>query len=46
MVIGMMNVIWITVIAVVGLQINVGYAGQINMGQSAFMGVGAYAAGL
>lgn len=45
MVIGMMNVIWITVIAVVGLQINVGYAGQINMGQSAFMGVGAYAAG-
>jgi len=43
--VGMMNVIWITVIAVVGLQINVGYAGQINLGQSAFMGVGAYAAG-
>ena len=44
-VIGMMNVAWITLIAVVGLQINVGYAGQVNLGQSAFMGVGAYAAG-
>jgi branched-chain amino acid transport system permease protein len=44
-ILGMMNVMWITVIAVVGLQINVGYAGQINIGQSAFMGVGAYAAG-
>jgi branched-chain amino acid transport system permease protein len=44
-VIGMMNVVWITLIAVVGLQINVGYAGQVNLGQSAFMGVGAYAAG-
>jgi branched-chain amino acid transport system permease protein len=44
-VIGIMNIIGITLIAVVGLQINVGYAGQINLGQSAFMGVGAYAAG-
>jgi len=44
-VIGMMNMVWITLIAVVGLQINVGYAGQVNLGQSAFMGVGAYAAG-
>jgi len=44
-VVGIMNVIWIMVIAVVGLQINVGYAGQVNLGQSAFMGVGAYAAG-
>lgn len=43
--IGIMNVMWITVIAVVGLQINVGYAGQINLGQSAFMGMGAYTAG-
>lgn len=41
---GIMNVIGITLIAVVGLQINAGYAGQINMGQSAFMGVGAYTA--
>jgi branched-chain amino acid transport system permease protein len=43
--VGSMNVIWITLIAVVGLQINVGYAGQVNLGQSAFMGVGAYTAG-
>lgn len=33
---------FITCIAVVGLQICTGYAGQINLGQSAFMGVGAY----
>lgn len=41
---GIMNVVWITLIAVVGLQINVGYAGQVNLGQSAFVGVGAYTA--
>ncbi|HEY2559316.1 MAG TPA: branched-chain amino acid ABC transporter permease [Caldimonas sp.] len=35
--------IFITAIAVVGLQVCTGYAGQINLGQSAFMGVGAYA---
>ena len=35
--------IYITAIAAVGLQICTGYAGQINLGQSAFMGVGAYA---
>jgi len=29
-------------VAVVGLQITLGYAGQINLGQAAFMGVGAY----
>lgn len=34
---------FISMIAVVGLQICTGYAGQINLGQSAFMGVGAYA---
>jgi branched-chain amino acid transport system permease protein len=34
---------FITAVAVVGLQICTGYAGQINLGQSAFMGVGAYA---
>lgn len=33
----------ITAIVVVGLQINTGLAGQINLGQAAFMGVGAYA---
>ena len=35
--------IFITAVAVVGLQICTGYAGQVNLGQSAFMGVGAYA---
>lgn len=33
---------FITAVAVMGLQICTGYAGQINLGQSAFMGVGAY----
>lgn len=33
----------ITAVVVVGLQINTGLAGQINLGQAAFMGVGAYA---
>jgi hypothetical protein len=37
---------FITAVAVVGLQICTGYAGQINLGQSAFMGVGAYGAAL
>jgi branched-chain amino acid transport system permease protein len=36
--------IFITAIAVIGLQLCTGYAGQVNMGQSAFMGVGAYGA--
>lgn len=34
----------VTSIVVVGLQITTGYAGRINLGQAAFMGVGAYAA--
>lgn len=34
---------FITAVAVIGLQVCTGYAGQVNMGQSAFMGVGAYA---
>ncbi len=32
----------ITAVVVLGLQINTGLAGQINLGQAAFMGVGAY----
>lgn len=44
-IVGIANVIGITLVAVVGLQLTSGIAGQINMGQSAFMGVGAYAAG-
>lgn len=37
------NVMLITAVVVVGLQVTTGFAGQINLGQSAFMGVGAYA---
>lgn len=37
---------FITAVAVIGLQICTGYAGQVNLGQSAFMGVGAYACAL
>lgn len=37
------NIMLITAIVVVGLQLTTGFAGQINLGQSAFMGVGAYA---
>lgn len=44
-VVGIATSIGITLVAVLGLQITTGIAGQINMGQSAFMGVGAYAAG-
>ena len=38
------NIMLITGIVVVGLQICTGYAGQVNLGQAAFMGVGAYTA--
>lgn len=41
--VSMAYTIFITAVAVIGLQICTGYAGQINLGQSAFMGVGAYA---
>jgi branched-chain amino acid transport system permease protein len=40
--IAMINVTAIMIIAVVGLQITSGYAGQVNLGQSAFMGMGAF----
>jgi branched-chain amino acid transport system permease protein len=38
------NIMLISAIVVVGLQMCTGYAGQVNLGQAAFMGVGAYAA--
>lgn len=41
---GILTVGFITLIAVFGLQITVGMAGQINLGQSAFVGVGAFVA--
>ncbi|WP_022850155.1 branched-chain amino acid ABC transporter permease [Limisalsivibrio acetivorans] len=40
-----MNLIFIAVIGAVGLNILTGYTGLISLGQGAFMGVGAYAAG-
>lgn len=40
--IGMINIAAIFLVAVVGLQITTGYAGQVNLGQSAFLGMGAY----
>ncbi len=36
------SVMLISAVVVVGLQINTGYAGQVNLGQAAFMGAGAY----
>lgn len=42
--IGILTIMAIIVVAVVGLQITTGYAGQVNLGQSAFMGMGAYTA--
>ncbi len=41
-VISLLNNIFITVIVVLGLQIVMGYAGQISFGQPAFMAVGAF----
>jgi branched-chain amino acid transport system permease protein len=40
---GAATILFISLIAVYGLQITVGMAGQINLGQSAFVGIGAYA---
>jgi len=38
----MFSITSIILIAVVGLQITTGYAGLVNLGQSAFMGMGAF----
>jgi branched-chain amino acid transport system permease protein len=43
--IAMINMATMICIAVVGLQITTGYGGQINLGQSAFMGMGAFVCG-
>ncbi|GAA5534176.1 branched-chain amino acid ABC transporter permease [Deinococcus aluminii] len=40
------NLIMIYAVAVIGLNITTGYTGLINIGQAAFMGVGAYATAL
>lgn len=41
---GVLTVMFIALMAVYGLQVTVGMAGQINVAQSAFLGVGAFAA--
>lgn len=41
---GLISMMSIVVVAVIGLEIVTGYAGLINLGQSAFMGIGAYVA--
>src|SRR5881296_3622267 len=38
------NLVWIAVIGAIGLNILVGYTGQISIGHGAFMSVGAYTA--
>jgi len=43
-ILGVLTVMFITLMAVYGLQITVGMAGQVNVAQSAFVGVGAFAA--
>ena len=40
--IGMLNMTAIILVAVVGLQITTGYAGQVNLGQASFVGMGAF----
>ena len=43
-IVGILNLIGISIIAVQGLNILLGYTGQISLGQAAFMCVGAYTA--
>lgn len=45
-IVAVMTSILIAGVVVMGLQINTGLAGQINLGQAAFMGVGAYSTAL
>src|SRR3977135_3898929 len=40
----MANLVWIAVIGAIGLNILVGYTGQVSIGHGAFMSVGAYTA--
>lgn len=42
----LLNLIGLFVIAVLGLNLFIGYAGQISLGHAAFMGLGAYGSGL
>ncbi|HLA81594.1 MAG TPA: branched-chain amino acid ABC transporter permease [Thermoleophilia bacterium] len=42
----LLNYIGITIITVLGLNILMGFCGQISLGQSAFVGIGAYTTGI
>ena len=44
--ISLVNFIAISIISALGLQIVMGYCGQVSFGQAAFMAVGAYASGI
>ncbi len=43
---GLLTLLAIYGILLIGLDVSVGYLGQINLGQVAFLGIGAYTAGL
>jgi ABC-type branched-subunit amino acid transport system ATPase component/ABC-type branched-subunit amino acid transport system permease subunit len=43
---GLLTLLSIYGILLIGLDVTVGYLGQVNLGQAAFLGLGAYAAGL
>jgi ABC-type branched-subunit amino acid transport system ATPase component/ABC-type branched-subunit amino acid transport system permease subunit len=43
---GLLTLLAIYGILLIGLDVTVGYLGQVNLGQAAFLGLGAYAAGL
>src|SRR5450756_582415 len=45
-VLGLLTLLAIYGILLIGLDVTVGYLGQINLAQAAFLGLGAYAAGL
>lgn len=43
---GLLTLVAIYGILLIGLDVTVGYLGQVNLGQAAFLGIGAYTAGL
>ncbi len=45
-VLGLLTLLTIYAILLIGLDVTVGYLGQVNLAQAAFLGLGAYAAGL